>query len=63
MNENDMWSCEIIGRRYGVALDIFEIYHLPVGWYYENHYYHSFDPCHDLITHWMPLPEPPEVSE
>lgn len=50
-------------RRYGVALDIFEIYHLPVGWYYENHYYHSFDPCHDLITHWMPLPEPPEVSE
>ena len=46
-----------------MTLDIFEIYHLPVGWYYENHYYHSFDPCHDFITHWMPLPEPPEVSE
>ena len=46
-----------------MTLDMFEIYHLPVGWYYENHYYHSFDPCHDFFTHWMPLPEPPEVSE
>ena len=46
-----------------MTLDIFEIYHLPVGWYYENHYYHSFDPCHDFITHWMPLPEPPEVTK
>ena len=46
-----------------MTLDMFKIYHLPVGWYYANHYYHSFDPCHDFITHWMPLPEPPEVSE
>lgn len=42
--------------------DMFKIYYLPVGWYYENHYDHSFDPCHDFITHWMPLPEPPEVN-
>ena len=46
-----------------MTLDMFKIYHLPVGWYYANHYYHSFDPCHDFITHWMPLPEPPEVSD
>lgn len=46
-----------------MTLDMYKIYHLPVGWYYENRYYHSFDPCHGFITHWMPLPEPPEVSE
>jgi len=39
----------------------------PRGWRWETHFYElgMLAPCNcwiDNVTHWMPLPEPPDVS-
>ena len=36
-------------------------YYLPTGWYEANEYEECHWFVHDVVTGWMPLPEPPAI--
>lgn len=55
------WDYEALGD-YNEEKDSYEI---PAGWYERIHNWDDFG-CvgiYSNVTHWMPLPEPPEVSD
>lgn len=55
------WDCEALGD-YNEEKDSWEI---PEGWYERIHNWDDYGSVKivDAVTHWMHLPEPPEVSE
>jgi hypothetical protein len=58
--EDSNWVWETDGFEYDEELDA---YIIPEGWWEWKHYID--DECHnyaidDVVTHWMPLPEPPK---
>lgn len=36
---------------------------IPEGWWEDVNYLEQFAAVDDFVTHWMPLPEPPEVKD
>ena len=55
------WDYEALGD-YNEEKDSYEI---PAGWYERIHNWDDYGSVriYSNVTHWMPLPEPPEVSE
>ena len=55
------WDLEALGD-YNEDKDSWEI---PTGWYERIHNWDDYGSVaiYSTVTHWMPLPEPPEVSE
>jgi hypothetical protein len=37
-------------------------YYLPAGWFEQNEYDEHFWSVSDPVTHWMPLPSPPDMN-
>lgn len=61
--ENSVYVWETDGFEYDEELDA---YIIPEGWWEWKHY--IGDECHnyaidDVVTHWMPLPEPPKEEQ
>lgn len=40
-----------------------DAYIIPEGWWESITYSEAFSAVCDIVTHWMPLPEPPEEVE
>ena len=38
-------------------------YYVPEGWYEDNEYEETHWKVDDPVTHWMPLPEPPQQGD
>lgn len=55
------WDYEVLGD-YNEEKDSYEI---PAGWYERIHNWDDYGSVgiYSNVTHWMPLPEPPEVSD
>lgn len=53
------WETEYLDAEYD---DDADAYIIPEGWWESVNYGESFSAVTDCVTHWMPLPEPPEVA-
>ena len=51
------WRTDDIDMEYDEENDVFKI---PEGWWECVDYGEEFAAVSDFVTHWMPLPEPPE---
>ena len=65
LTQDSVWNwCDIYA--YGLYSEDKDDYYVPEGWW-ENRQFNPDDvynnPVDCPVTHWMPLPEPPEVKE
>lgn len=65
LTQDSKWNwCDIYC--YGLYSEDADDYYVPEGWW-ENRQFNPDDVYNNLVdcpvTHWMPLPEPPEVTE
>lgn len=54
------WSNDYIDMEYDEENDA---YLIPEGWWESVEYGEEFSAVSDFVTHWMPLPEPPEEGK
>lgn len=53
------WDTGVVDMAYDEARDA---YIIPEGWWESVRYTEEFATVHDFVTHWMPLPAPPEAA-